>query len=83
MNGRDIGAPKAERRKWWSFYILSDGRWAWRVLHPDLTEACSDCAFPTFAECSADAQRYGYVPVSAANERRKSAKSGWVAAHVR
>ena len=67
--------PRAERRKQWSFYILADGRWVWRVLHPDSTEACSAWSFPNFAECSADAQRLGYVAVSAADERRKSAIS--------
>jgi hypothetical protein len=70
-----MSPPRLTRRKQWSFYILPDGHWVWRVLHPDLTEACSACGFPNFAECSADAQRLGYVPVSAAEERRNSAIS--------
>ena len=63
--------PSPERRKKWSFYILADGRWVWRVLHPDLSEACASSSFDNFDECSTDALRHGYVPVSAAHERRR------------
>jgi hypothetical protein len=61
-----------ERRKIWSFFVIGDGSWVWRVLYPDATEACADKSFPTFDECKADAETHGYVPIGAAAERRRT-----------
>ena len=61
-----------ERRKLWSFFITPNGKWVWRVLHPDLTEECAAIAFENIQACKADAQQHGYVPVRLADERRRS-----------
>jgi hypothetical protein len=61
-----------ERRRQWSFHTLPDGNWAWLVLNPDGTQASAEMAFRSFAECKADAQRHGYIAVSADAERRRS-----------
>lgn len=60
-----------ERRRKWSFYIVGDGSWVWRVLYPDGTEKCSERMFPSLQECTADAQRHGYVVVKPEDERRR------------
>ncbi len=53
------------------FLIIADGPWVWRVLHPDLTEACSERSFPTVGECMLDAERLGYVRLPPEDERRR------------
>ena len=63
-----------ERRKKWSFFIIADGSWVWRVLHPDLTDACSERSFPTVGECMLDAERFGYVRRRPEDERRRDAR---------
>ena len=68
-------ATRPERRRIWSFYQLSDGKWAWRVLYPDLTDATAHVSFNTFEECKLDAQKHGYIAVYAENERRRPAGS--------
>ena len=60
-----------ERRKKWSFFMLGDGSWVWRVLHPDGTEASSPVSFPTVDECTADAALRGYVSRGPEQERRR------------
>jgi hypothetical protein len=67
---------RPERRRLWSFYQLGDGKWVWRVLYPDCTDATAEVSFNTFEECKSDAQKRGYVGVSAADERRRSAGTG-------
>jgi hypothetical protein len=59
-----------ERRRSWSFFILGEGAWVWRVLNPDGTEACSDRTFKTLQECTSDAARHGYVAYKSDEERR-------------
>jgi hypothetical protein len=61
-----------ERRRKWSFFIVGDGGWVWRVLHPDGTEASSERAFPTLQECTADATQHGYVVWKPEEERRRN-----------
>jgi hypothetical protein len=67
---------RPERRKLWSFYQLSDGKWVWRVVYADLTDATADVSFGTFEECKRDAEKRGYIAVTAANERRRAADTG-------
>jgi hypothetical protein len=62
-----------ERRKKWSFFILGDGSWVWRVLHPDGTEQSAERGFATVSECTADAAKYGYIAWKPEAERRRSA----------
>jgi hypothetical protein len=61
-----------ERRNKWSFFIRADGSWVWRVLHPDLTEACSERSFATVEDCMLDAEQFGYKRWPPENERRRS-----------
>jgi hypothetical protein len=61
-----------ERRRKWSFFIVAEGAWVWRVLYPDGTEACSDRSFATLQDCTADATQHGYVVVKPEDERRRT-----------
>ena len=63
-----------ERRKKWSFFVLADGTWVWRVLYPDGTERSSSRSFSALNECTADATEYGYVSRKPEEERRKILK---------
>ena len=68
-------APKpafVERRQKWSFFVLADGSWVWRVLYPDGTDRSAEVGFRTLDECTADAARHGYVRWPAERERRRS-----------
>jgi hypothetical protein len=68
-------APESEameRRRNWSFFIVGDRAWVWRVLYPDGTEASSERSFPTLQECTVDATRHGYVVWKPEEERRRS-----------
>jgi hypothetical protein len=67
-------APFVERRKRWSFFMLADGSWVWRVLHPDGSDAHSSVSFPTADECTANASRHGYVARRPEEERRRRAE---------
>lgn len=59
-----------ERRQKWSFYIIGDGSWVWRVLQPDGTEASAGRKFPTLNQCTVDAALYGYVACSVNEDAR-------------
>jgi hypothetical protein len=64
-----------EKRRNWSFVVMDDGSWVWRVTDMQgVTQSAG--TFATLKDCTADAMLNGYVAWRSEDERRRDHELG-------